>query len=145
VARPLQVVMYMCPLRLTGPLMCTLPGNANLTLRQLGLLLFLAGLGLTAGPDVAAVLGSPTSWRATVLSVVVAALSCVVMLLVVRWVLDLSAPRAAGAVAGFLGQPAVLEAANSKRADERIENAYATLFAFSIVVKILLVPVIANL
>ena len=48
-------------------------------------------------------------------------------------------------MAGFLGQPAVLEAANSKRADERIENAYATLFAFSIVVKILLVPVIANL
>jgi len=39
----------------------------------------------------------------------------------------------------------VLEAANSKRADERIETAYATLFAFSIVVKILLVPVIANL
>src|SRR5699024_11991290 len=105
------------------------------------LLMFLAGLGLPAGADVAAVFGSPTAWRGTVLSVVVAALSCVVMLLVVRWVLDLSAPRAAGAVAGFLGQPAVREAANSKRADERIENAYATLFDFSIVVKILLVPV----
>lgn len=144
-AGPLLVGMILGALRRTGPVVWALPGSANLTLRQLGLLLFLAGLGLTAGPDVAAVLGSPTAWRATVLSVVVAALSCVVMLLVVRWVLDLSAPRAAGAVAGFLGQPAVLEAANSKRADERIENAYATLFAFSIVVKILLVPVIANL
>ena len=41
--------------------------------------------------------------------------------------------------------PAVLEAACAKRADERIEAAYATLFAFSIVVKILLVPVLWNL
>src|SRR5699024_10921530 len=144
-AGPLLVGLILGALRRTGPVVWALPGSANLTLRQLGLLLFLAGLGLTAGPDVAAVLASPTAWRATVLSVVVAALSCVVMLVAARWVLDLSAPRAAGAVAGFLGQPAVLEAAASKRADERIEAAYATLFAFSIVVKILLVPVIGNL
>ena len=109
---------------------------------QLGLLLFLAGLGLTAGPDVAAVLASPTAWRAALLSVVIAVLSCVTMLLLSRWVLDLSAARTAGAVAGFLGQPAVLEVASSKRADERIEGAYATLFAFSIVVKIVLVPLV---
>src|SRR5699024_12477393 len=113
--------------------------------RLLGLRWLLVGRGLSRGPGVAAGRGPPTAWRAAVLSVVVAALSCVVMLLVVRWVLGRSAARAAGAVAGFLGQPAVLAAANSKRADERIENAYATLFAFSIVVKILLVPVIANL
>ncbi|GAA1485990.1 TrkA C-terminal domain-containing protein [Brachybacterium fresconis] len=144
-AGPLLVGMVLGALRRTGPVVWALPGSANTTLRQLGLLLFLAGLGLTAGPDVASVLASPTAWRAALLSVVVAALSCIAMLLAARWVLDLSAPRAAGAVAGFLGQPAVLEAANAKRADERIETAYATLFAFSIVVKILLVPVIWNL
>src|SRR5699024_3764418 len=144
-AGPLLVGMVLGALRRTGPVIWALPGSANRTLRQLGLLLFLAGLGLTAGPDVAAVLGSPTAWRATVLSVVIAVLSCVALVIAGRWVLDLSAPRAAGAVAGFLGQPAVLEAANARRADERIEAAYATLFAFSIVVKILLVPVIWNL
>ena len=144
-AGPLLVGMMLGALRRTGPVVWALPGSANLTLRQLGLLLFLAGLGLTAGPQVATVLGSPTAWRAALLTVVVAALSCVAMLLAARWVLDLSAARAAGAVAGFLGQPAVLEAANAKRADERIEAAYATLFAFSIVVKIVLVPVIWNL
>ena len=56
----------------------------------------------------------------------------------------MDAARSAGAVAGFLGQPAVLDAANSRKADERIEAAYATLFAFAMVVKILLVPVIWN-
>ncbi|MGP5611819.1 aspartate:alanine exchanger family transporter [Brachybacterium alimentarium] len=144
-AGPLLVGMVLGALRRTGPVVWALPGSANITLRQLGLLLFLAGLGLTAGPDVASVLSSPTAWRAAVLSVVVAALSCVALLLAGRWALDLSAPRVAGAMAGFLGQPAVLDAANSKRADERIETAYATLFAFSIVVKIVLVPVIWNL
>lgn len=144
-AGPLLVGMMLGALRRTGPVVWALPGSANLTLRQLGLLLFLAGLGLTAGPQVATVLGSPTAWRAALLTVVVAALSCVAMLLAARWVLDLSAARAAGAVAGFLGQPAVLEAANAKRADERIEAAYATLFAFSIVVKIVLVPVLWHL
>lgn len=144
-AGPLLVGMVLGALRRTGPVVWALPGSANITLRQLGLLLFLAGLGLTAGPDVASVLSSPTAWRAAVLSVVVAALSCVALLLAGRWALDLSAPRVAGAMAGFLGQPAVLDAANSKRADERIETAYATLFAFSIVVKIVLVPIIWNL
>ena len=144
-AGPLIVGMALGALRRTGPIVWSLPGGANTTVRQLGLLLFLAALGLTAGPEVATVLSSPTAWRAALLSVVVAAISCVVLLIAARWVLDLSAPRAAGAVAGFLGQPAVLEAASSKVADERIETAYATLFAFSIVVKIALVPVIWNL
>ncbi|MDN5820037.1 MAG: transporter, partial [Brachybacterium sp.] len=144
-AGPLLVGMVLGALRRTGPVVWSLPGSANRTLRQLGLLLFLAGLGLTAGPEVASMLASPEAWRAAVLSAVVAALSCLTLVVAGRWVLGLSAPRAAGAVAGFLGQPAVLEAANARRADERIEAAYATLFAFSIVVKILLVPVIWNL
>ena len=63
-AGPLIVGMMLGALRRTGPIVWALPGSANLTLRQLGLLLFLAGLGLTAGPDVAAVLASPTAWRA---------------------------------------------------------------------------------
>ena len=144
-AGPLLVGMVLGALRRTGPVVWALPGGANRTLRQLGLLLFLAGLGLTAGPAVAEMLATADAWRAAVLSAVIAAVSCVALVVAGRWVLDLSAPRAAGAVAGFLGQPAVLEAANARRADERIEAAYATLFAFSIVVKILLVPVIWNL
>lgn len=144
-AGPLLVGMVLGALRRTGPVVWALPGSANRTLRQLGLLLFLAGLGLTAGPEVAAMLASPTAWRAAVLAAAVSALSCLALVIAGRWVLDLSAPRAAGAVAGFLGQPAVLEAAGARRADDRIEAAYATLFAFSIVVKILLVPVLWNL
>src|SRR5699024_5610417 len=67
-AGPLLVGMVLGALRRTGPVIWALPGSANRTLRQLGLLLFLAGLGLTAGPEVATMLASPTAWRAAVLS-----------------------------------------------------------------------------
>ena len=53
-----------------------------------------------------------------------------------------SAPRAAGALAGLLGQPAILAHATARVADERIESGYAALFAVGIIVKILLVQVV---
>lgn len=140
-AGPLIVGMMLGALRRTGPLVWTLPESANLTIRQIGLLLFLAALGLGAGPRLASLLASPDGWRAAVLSAVIAAVGCGLFVVGAR-LCKLSAPRAAGGVAGFLGQPAVLQAASAQVSDERIENAYATLFAFAIIVKILLVPLI---
>lgn len=141
-AGPLIVGMMLGALRKTGPLVWTLPEAANLTIRQLGLLLFLAGLGLTAGPKFASILTSPMAWRAGLLALIVSLVACLGVVIAGRWIIKLSAPRTAGGVAGFLGQPAVLEVAASKVADERIESAYAALFAFSIVVKIVLVPIL---
>ena len=138
-AGPLIVGMLLGALRRTGPLVWTLPIAANLTIRQIGLMMFLAALGLNAGDELASVLLSPMGWRAALLSAVVVAVCCVLLAVGAR-VLNLSAARSAGAIAGFLGQPAVLQSATSRRADERVEAAYASLFAFAIVVKILLVP-----
>ena len=57
--------------------------------------------------------------------------------------LGLSAPRAAGGFAGFVGQPAILAFAVEKGRDERIESGYAALFALAIIGKIVAVQVIA--
>ena len=56
--------------------------------------------------------------------------------------LGASAPRAAGALAGLIGQPAILAYAASRVTDERVESGYAALFALGIIAKILLVQVI---
>ncbi len=143
-AGPLVVGMVLGALRRTGPLVWTMPNSANLTIRHLGLLLFLSALGLSAGPDVASLLQSPLGWRAIVLSVVIATVGCAIMVLVGRFA-GLSAPRTAGGVAGFLGQPAVLQTADSRVSDERIESAYSGLFALAILVKIFLVPLVWTL
>ena len=142
-AGPLIVGMLLGALRRTGPLVWTLPAAANLTIRQIGLMLFLAALGLNAGPQFASLLGSPDGWRAAVLAAVMVVVCCVIQALGAKFI-GLSSARAAGGIAGFLGQPAVLQAADARVTDERIEAAYATLFAFAIIIKILLLPVITS-
>ena len=142
-AGPLIVGMLLGALRRTGPLVWTLPAAANLTIRQIGLMLFLAALGLNAGPQFASLLGSPEGWRAALLAVVMVVACCVIQALGAKFI-GLSSARAAGGIAGFLGQPAVLQAADARVTDERIEAAYATLFAFAIIVKILLLPLITS-
>ena len=142
-AGPLIVGMLLGALRRTGPLVWTLPAAANLTIRQIGLMLFLAALGLNAGPQFASLLGSPEGWRAALLAAVMVIVCCAIQALGAKFI-GLSSARAAGGIAGFLGQPAVLQAADARVTDERIEAAYATLFAFAIIVKILLLPIITS-
>ena len=126
-----------------GPLIVGMPAAANLTIRQIGLMLFLAALGLNAGPQFASLLTSPDGWRAAVLAAVMVVACCVLQAIGAKFI-GLSSARAAGGLAGFLGQPAVLQAADARVTDERIEAAYATLFAFAIIIKILLLPVITS-
>ena len=143
-AGPLIVGMLLGALRRTGPLVWTLPASANITIRSVGLMLFLAALGLNAGPALVDLLLRPEGWKAAILATIIVVVCCAAQAIAGRY-LGLSAPRTAGAVAGFLGQPAVLQAADARVADERIEAAYATLFAFAIIVKIFLVPFIWTL
>ena len=137
-AGPLVVGMVLGALHRTGPLNWEVPLSANLTIRQLGLLLFLAAVGLASGPAFAASAFSLTGVRAGAVGVAVVGVSALAFALGGR-LLGLSAPRTAGGLAGFVGQPAVLSFATAKVDDERIENGYAALFALGIIVKILLV------
>ncbi len=57
----------------------------------------------------------------------------------------MSTPRASGALAGLIGQPAVLAYADSRVVDERVETGYAAIFALGIIVKIVLVQLIVAL
>jgi putative transport protein len=139
-AGPLVVGMVLGALHRTGPLNWDVPLPANLTIRQLGLLLFLAAVGLASGPAFAASAFTATGLRAAGLAVAVVAVSAVAFFVGGR-LLGLSAPRAAGGLAGFVGQPAVLSFATAKVDDDRIEAGYAALFALGIIVKILLVQV----
>ena len=126
----------------TGPLAWDLPQTANLTIRQLGLLLFLATVGLANGQAFAAEAFSAPGALTGGLAALVLAVSAAVFLAGSR-LLGLSAQRTAGAFAGYVGQPAVLAYATSRTSDERVEAGYAALFALAIVVKLLAVQVIA--
>lgn len=140
-AGPLIVGMILGYLKRTGPLIWQLPLSANLTIRQLGLLLFLAAVGIASGPAFAETAFTAMGAKALLLGSVIAVVVLTLTAVSGR-VLGLSAQRTAGAMAGILGQPAILAFASAKVNDERIEGGYAALFALGIIIKIVLVSVI---
>lgn len=141
-AGPLVVGMVVGAVHRTGPVCWDPPHAVTATLRQFGLMIFLAVVGLTSGPAVAAQGLSATGLAVVVLSTVSLAVGAAVVIGGAR-LLDLSSPRATGAFAGFVGQPAILAYANSRVNDERIDSAYGALFALGTIVKILAVQVSA--
>ncbi|HET7475719.1 MAG TPA: TrkA C-terminal domain-containing protein [Dermatophilaceae bacterium] len=142
-AGPLVVGMVLGRVERTAGLVWGLPTAANLTLRQLGLLLFLSCVGLASGPAFAAQAFSLLGLKLVVLAAATVGVAAALMSVLAKS-LGTSPARAAGALAGFIGQPAILAYANGRVADERIDAGYASLFALGIIVKILLVQVIVG-
>ena len=143
-AGPLVVGMVLGRLERTGPIVWGLPNSANLTIRQLGLLLFLAATGLASGQAFA-------SQAFTLLGLRIV-LAGVMLVLVAGRRHDAGRPAArcqpgAGrrALSGFIGQPAILAYGNSRVDDERLGAGFTALFAIGMIAKVLLVQVIVGL
>lgn len=143
-AGPLVVGLILGALDRTGPIVWTIPAAANLTIRQLGLVVFLAAVGLASGQAFASTAFSLEGLRLGLL-----AATLLGGLLLLFWVLGRmighSTARVAGAMAGLVGQPAILAHVNSMIDDDRTEAGYSALFALGLVVKIVLVQVVVGL
>jgi putative transport protein len=140
-AGPLIVGMVLGALRRTGPLTWEIPLAANQLLRQLGVAVFLACVGLAAGREFADQLFTGTG----VIGLGLALLVILVGGATTAWVASrfgASSPRVAGLLAGYDGQPAVLSYANDQVMDERIDAGYATLFALDTIAKIVIVQLV---
>ncbi|MFK0227184.1 aspartate:alanine exchanger family transporter [Streptomyces sp. NPDC090303] len=143
-AGPLVTAMVLGRLRRTGPLVWVLPTRANLTLRQIGLLLFLACVGLGSGYAFRREAFSLFGLKLLAVLLVSAVLSYALMVLVAR-LLGQSRPRTMGLLAGYVGNPAITAYANSRVSDSRVNTGYATLFALAILVKIVCIQLIVGL
>ena len=143
-AGPLLVGMVLSRIERTGPIVWFLPTSANLTIRQLGLLLFLSTTGLASGQAFASQAFSLQGLKILLVGVVLTVVACALVIVVARF-LGSSPARIAGAISGFISQPAVLAYANQRVADERVNAGYTALFAVCMIAKILLVQVVVGL
>lgn len=116
-----------------------LPMPANYSIRQLGLMLFLAAVGVASGPAFASTAFSLDGLITILLAAIIALVACGSLLLF-AWLMGQSAVRANGAVGGLLGQPAVLQYALQNSTDSRIMTGYSPTFAVALIYKILVVP-----
>ncbi|WP_304348926.1 antiporter [Corynebacterium frankenforstense] len=139
-AGPLIIGIILGAVQRTGRTAWQLPRTANYTLRQLGLMMFLAAVGTASGP---AFVNTAFTLQGLV-TIGLAALTAIVgcgVYLAVSWAAGQSATRANGGLAGVLGQPAVLQYALENESDSRIMSGYTATFALALIYKILVIPV----
>jgi putative transport protein len=140
---PLIVALILGRLERTGPIVWALPFNANLVLRQIGLVFFLAGIGTKAGYGFGATFQSG-GWGLIAAGALIT--SCVVVLTLIIGYKYLKLPMSAvmGMASGMHTQPACLAYANQQAQNEQPNIWYATVYPASMITKIILAQIIVS-
>jgi len=127
--------------RRTGGMNWTIPLSANLVLRNLGLTLFLAQVGMASGPKFAATV-TETGFMMLGLGAVVLIALVVPIMILGFFVFRMPYDEVAGIVAGACGNPAILAYSNRLAATDRPDLGYAMIFPGMTIVKILFVDIV---
>src|SRR6185295_15235597 len=136
----LIMALVLGKLRRTGGMSWTIPLSANLVIRNLGLTLFLAQVGMASGPKFAATV-TDTGFVMLALGAVVVVALVVPILILGLLVFRLPFDEVAGIVAGACGNPAILGYSNKLTPTDRPDLAYAMIFPGMTIVKILFVDI----
>jgi len=128
-------------LRRTGGMNWTIPLSANLVLRNLGLTLFLAQVGMSSGPKFAATVTQSGLTMLALGAVVLVALVLPILILGL-FVYRMPYDEVAGIVSGACGNPAILAYANKLAPTDRPDLGYAMIFPGMTIVKILFVDIV---
>ena len=136
---PLIVALVLGTVGRTGPFTWQIPYAANLTIRQLGVSLFLGGVGIRSGATFADAVGTGLGLQLAIAGVIVTAATAVLTTVMVR-ALGRDPVDGAGMIAGIQTQPAVLAfAAERADGDERIDTGYALVFPLAMILKLIIV------
>jgi putative transport protein len=137
---PLLVGLGLGVVSRTGPVTWQIPHAANLVLRQLGILMFLACAGLASGTTFADAIVTRRGLDLAIAGVLVAAVFAGLVPLAAQLVLRRDVVAAAGMLAGIETQPAALAYANERTSgDERVTGAYALAFPAAMIAKVIVV------
>jgi putative transport protein len=141
---PLIVALIVGKLRRTGPLLWVMPLPANIVLRNFGLAMFLAAVGVNAGQPF---LRSVTGTGLTMLYIGVAVLltTVLIVLLVGYYLLKIPYDDLVGVASGATGNPAILVYSTRMAPTERPDIGYAMIFPSMTIVKVIAVQIVGLL
>jgi putative transport protein len=140
----LLLALYLGKLRRTGPFVWTMPLSANLVLRNFGLTIFLAQVGIASGPKFFATVGAQGIVFLAYGALIVLALVLITAALAL-WVFRLPFDTTVGVISGATGNPAILAFAGRVAPTDKPDIGYAMIFPSMTVAKILFVQVAAAL
>jgi putative transport protein len=141
---PLIVALIAGKLRRTGPLLWVMPLPANIVLRNFGLALFLAAVGINAGgPFVRTV--SETGATMLLIGAAVLLTTVIIVLLVGYYLLKVPYDDLVGVASGATGNPSILVYSTRMAPTERPDIGYAMIFPSMTIVKVIAVQIVGLL
>ena len=141
---PLIVALILGKLRRTGPMLWVMPLPANIVLRNFGLALFLATVGVNAGqPFVQTV--SQTGPTMLLIGAAVLLTTVAVVLLAGYYLLKIPFDDLVGVASGATGNPAILVYSTRMAPTERPDIGYAMIFPSMTIVKVIAVQIVGLL
>lgn len=139
---PLIAGLVLGTLSRTGPITWQVPHAANLTLRQLGILMFLGAVGIRSGATFSKAAGTALGGRVALAALLLTVVLAIASLVLTR-ILRSDPVSAAGQIAGIETQPAVhAYAAESTKGDTRVDAGYALVLPLAMIVKLILVQLL---
>jgi putative transport protein len=138
---PLIVALILGRFRRTGPISWVMPLPANIVLRNFGLTLFLATVGINSGQAFATTVAQ-TGPLMLLIGAAVLLTTVAIVLLVGFYVLRVPYDDLLGVASGATGNPAILVYATRMAPTERPDVGYAMIFPSATIVKVVAVQII---
>lgn len=139
---PLIVALILGALQRTGPIVWTTPYSANLTLRQAGLVMFLAGIGTQAGYAFVSTLRQGSGMLMLLAGAVITCVTAVLTIVVAYRFFKMPYGLVAGLLSGLQTQPALLGFAIEQEGNDVPNAGYAGVFPIAMISKIILAQVV---
>lgn len=138
----IMVALILGALRRTGPIVWTLPYSANLTLRQIGLILLLAGIGVNSGHTFVSTLSSGGGGWIVLAGSIISFLTASITLLAGYKLLKIPFSILLGMVAT---QPAILDFVLDRTQNKLPILGYTLILPVSLIFKVLFVQILFGL
>ena len=141
---PLIVALILGKLRRTGPMLWVMPLPANIVLRNYGLAMFLAAVGINAGqPFVRTV--AESGFTMLFIGAAVLLTTVLIVLLVGYYLMKIPYDDLVGVASGATGNPAILVYSTRMAPTERPDIGYAMIFPSMTIVKVIAVQIVGLL
>jgi putative transport protein len=138
---PLIVALIVGRLRRTGPISWVMPLPANIVLRNFGLTLFLATVGINSGQAFVTTVAQ-TGPVMLLIGAAVLLTTVAIVLLVGHYMLRIPFDDLLGVASGATGNPAILVYATRMAPTDRPDIGYAMIFPSATIVKVVAVQII---
>lgn len=139
---PLIVALILGKIRKTGKILWQIPYNTNLTLRQFGMILFLAGVGLTSGSQFVSIFSEPVGLYIFLSGLIVTFITAILTLWIGYIFLKIPMNILIGILSGLQTQPAILAFSSEQTENDLPNIGYATVYPFAMILKILLAQIL---